>query len=262
MADEVDPEATPSKGVLITRGMSIRIPAGGLRIRLGPDPGVDPITLHVALNMWLPWLEIVMANLDEARTQHERLLQTRDTGGKVGEHLVNESRAAMQAMTAAAISFDALYAMAKDRIGLPPSLTQRWRDKGTARYSQVTEVFRRAFCLKKQSTANVRSVAKELYRFRDLAVHPPASYAAPIVRPDLGSATEWRLVTFSFSNAQLAVRAALAYMKILPSRPMERATGPMQQLAKDLLALGDPLFQRWEEQYGPLLDEPADAGPI
>ncbi len=258
MGEEVKPDPSQRTGILITRGMSIRIPAGGLRVSSGSDPGVDSVTLHLALNMWLPWLEIALAHLDEARVQHERLLETRDAGGKVGEPLVMESRAAMQAMVAAAISFDALYAMAKERISLPPSLVKRWRERGTARYSQVTEVFRRAFCLKKQSTANVRRVAKELYRFRDMAVHPPASFGAPVLHPDLGSGTERRLVIFGFENAQLLVRAALAYVKILPSRPLDRATEPMQQLAKDMLTLAEPLFQQWEERYGLLLEEPQD----
>jgi hypothetical protein len=259
MTHENKPEQPQSGGILITRGTSIQIPAGGLRIRLGSDPGVDPVTLHLALNMWLPWLEIAMEHLHEAKTQHDLLIAARDSGGQVAEPLVRESQAAMQAMVAAAISFDALYAAAKERISLPPSVIKRWRERGTARYSQVSEVLRRAFCLKKQSTANVRSVTKELYRFRDIAVHPPASYSQPILHPDLASGTERRLVIFSFSNAQPAVRAALAYVKILPSRPLDRATGPMKQLAADMLKLGEPLFEQWEAEYGPLLDQPDDA---
>ena len=245
-------------GILVTRGTTLQIPAGGLQIELGTEPKMKLVTLHLALNMWLPWLEIALEHLAEARAQHERLIAERDRGGEVGDPLVRESRAAMQAMVAAAISFDALYATAKERITLPPSLVQRWRDRGTARYRQVTEVFRRAFGLRKHSTANVRGIAKELYRFRDMAVHPPASFGAPVLHPDLGSGVERRLVVFSYANAQLAVRAALAYIKILPSRPMDRASESMKQLAADMLTLGEPLFREWEELYGPLLGEPED----
>ncbi len=257
MSEENNSDAMPQSvqhGILVTRGTSVQIPAGGLRIKLGPEPKVEPLMLHLSLNMWLPWLEIALEHLAEARSEHERLIAERDRGGEVGDPLVKESRAAMQAMVAAAISFDALYAAAKERITLPPSLIERWRGRGTARYRQVTEVLRRAFGLKKQSTANVRGVAKELYRFRDIAVHPPASFSAPVLHPDLGSGVERRLVVFSYANAQLAVRAALAYVKILPSRPMDRASEPMKQLAADMLSLGEPLFRSWEELYGPLLD--------
>jgi hypothetical protein len=226
---------------------------------MGPD-GLDAemLSLHVSLSMWLPWLEIAMSHLDEAQAQHENLLRARDSGGAVGAALEGESRAAMQAMMAAAIAMDALCATAKDRITLPPSLTRKWRESGTARYAQVTEVLRRAFCLKKQSTANVRGVMKELYRFRDLAVHPQGAYSEPVLHPDLGSGTDRRLVTFSFDNARQLVRAAVAYVKILPSRPLDHATEPVQQLAKDLLSLGEPLFVRWEERYGALLEEPTE----
>lgn len=66
---------------------------------------------------------------------------------------------------------------------------------------------------------------------------------------------------FGFSNAKMGVRAALAYVKILPSRPMERAPEAMKQLASEMLTLGEPLFQRWENEYGPLLDQPETDEP-
>lgn len=112
--------------------------------------------------------------------------------------------------------------------------------------------------MQKQSTANVRGIAKELYRFRDMAVHPPAAFSEPVLHTDLGSGVERRVVVFSYANARQAVRAALAYIKILPSRPLDRATDSMRQLAADMLKFGEPLFEEWESQYGSLLDEPED----
>ena len=145
MSERSETDGTPKPasrgGILVTRGTNVRIPAGGLRIALGSEPQMEPVTLQLALNMWLPWLEIALEHLAEARTQHERLLEEIESGGEAGGALVMESRAAMQAMVAAAISFDALYASAKERISLPPSLVQRWRERGTARYRQVTEGF-------------------------------------------------------------------------------------------------------------------------
>ena len=258
------PDAEPRErgGILVTRGMGLSIPAGGLTIAMGPDGlKAEPLTVHVSLSMWLHWLEIAMSHLDEAQAQHAALLRARDDGGDVGGPLEAESRAAMQAVVAAAIAIDSLYALAKDKITLPAGLTASWRQKGTARYRQVTEVFRRAFCLKKQGTANVRLVMKEIYRFRDLAVHPQGTSTAPVLHPDLGSGTEWRFVAFRFENARQIVRSALAYVKILPSRPMDRATEPMQQLAKDLLSLGEPLVSAWDERYGALLDEALPTDP-
>jgi len=251
--------AKPSKnrGILVTRGVSLRIPAGGLKISLCE---ACTCSVQVNLNIWLHWLEIAMSHLEEAQVQHEALLRAREDGREVNGVLEGESRAAMQAVMAAAIAIDALYATAKDKIALPPE-SKKWRQKGTARYAQVTEVFRRAFCLKKQSTAYLRGVIKELYRFRDLAVHPPGIYSKPVLHPDLCTGVEWRFVTFSFNNARQLVRAALAYVKILPSRPMDRAPERMQQLAKDLLSSGEPLFLLWEERYGTLLDQQAETDP-
>ncbi|MGO9570152.1 MAG: hypothetical protein ACLP5H_21695 [Desulfomonilaceae bacterium] len=251
-----DDEPPKGGGILVPRGMGLSIPAGALTISMGPDGlKAELLTVHVRLSMWLYWLEIAMFHLDEAQTQNAALLQARDDGGDVGGPLEAEFRAAMQAVVAAAIAIDSLYALVKDKIKVPADLTECWRQKRRARYVQVTEIFRLAFCLKKQGTANVRGVMKEIYRFRDLAVHPQGTSTAPVLHPDLGSATEWRFVTFRFENARQVVRAAIAYVKILPSRPMDRATEPMQQLAKDLLSLGEPLFSAWDKRYGALLDD-------
>jgi len=62
---EPDPEPRQAGGIVVTRGMSLRIPAGGLRISMGPD-GLDAemLSLHVSRSMWLPWLEIAMSHLE------------------------------------------------------------------------------------------------------------------------------------------------------------------------------------------------------
>lgn len=255
----VEPESKCS-GILVGRGTRVSIPAGGLTINLGSPGQQLAVDVHLQLNMWFYWLEIALSHLGTAKNHHATLLRARHDGEALQPALDDETRSGMQAIMAAAIAVDALYADVADRLPVQRDLRKQWREKGTARYAQVTEVFRRAFGLRRQGTANLRLTLKELYHFRDLAVHPDARASTPVLYPDLQVGVEWRLVAFGFANAQQAVRAALAYVKILPSRPLDRAPAPVQQLASEMLSLGGPLFDEWERHYGPLLDSPSDTG--
>ena len=91
---------------------------------------------------------------------------------------------------------------------LPPSLVEQSRTKRTSRYSQVTEVLRRAFHLKPKGTAALRQNLKEIYSLRDLAVHPSGKIEAPILHPELDAGVEWRFAYFRAHNAELVVNAA------------------------------------------------------
>ena len=114
----------------------------------------------------------------------------------------------MQAIMAAAIALDAFYSLMQTHVQLPPSLVTRWRTKRTARYSQVTEILRRAFHLKPEGTAVLRQNLKEIYRLRDLAVHPSGKIEAPILHPEINVGVEWRFAYFRAHNAELIVNAA------------------------------------------------------
>ena len=90
--------------------------------------------------------------------------------------------------------------------------TERWRHGRTARYTQVAEVVRRAFALKPKGAVLLRNNLKELYRYRDLAVHPSGKIQAPLLHPELNVGMEWRFVYFRATNAEIAVSAAAAML--------------------------------------------------
>ena len=122
--------------------------------------------------------------------------------------LEREFESSMQAIMSAAIAIDAFYAIIQTHVVLPPSLLEKWRTKRTSRYSQVTEVIRRAFHLKHNGTATLRQNLKEIYRFRDLAVHPSGKIEGAVWHPELNVGVEWRFAYFSANNAELVVNAA------------------------------------------------------
>ena len=61
-------------GIFITRGSSLRIPAGGLVLPLDDRPP-SPVQVELLLDMWDRWLAILSNEVRAAEAAHERLLR-------------------------------------------------------------------------------------------------------------------------------------------------------------------------------------------
>lgn len=251
----------PSGGIHISRGVRLRIPAGGLVIHTGSnsDRSVEVKAVELQLDTCVHWLEIALEHLANAKLAREALCVEPPNSPELGNILDREFKASVQATFAAATFFEALYAATVERNPPKKPLAPRNSKKRPTRYAIVTEQLRRSFGLKKQGTSNLRSVLGEVYRFRDQAVHPSAVFSEPVLHPELKVGVERRFVMFSSGNAQQLVRAALAFSKILPSRDLTRQPKDIQNLGTYLLEVCSPLHTLWEQRYGPLLDPPSNA---
>lgn len=249
------PEPT-NTGFHITRGVALRIPAGGLTLTIDDNGNAkaELKAILLRLDTSVHWLEIALDHLAEAKTAHDSLVAAHTEGKEVGELLQATFKAAMQAIVASATFFEALYAASRDC--MPPArLAPRASDgSGAKRSALVTEQLKRSFGLKPKKTAELASLLSEVYRFRDEAVHPSSSFGPPALHPMLGVLVEKRLAMFSYPNAQLLVRAALAYCKILPTIGTNDGPKEIKELAQYLLTVGEPYFLSWEQTYGALLD--------
>ncbi|MBZ5524318.1 MAG: hypothetical protein LAP21_18940 [Acidobacteriia bacterium] len=198
-------------GIFISRGMTIAVPPGGLTIGIGANGNpTGNLILHVRFDVCPTWTELALRHLDDAkarRTAREIAWAGTNEEEKAAS-LEREFEASMQAVMAAAIALDAFYSLIQPHVQLPPSLVTQWRTKRTARYSQITEVLRRAFNLKPKRTAVLRQYLKEIYRLRDLAVHPSGKIQAPILHPEINVGVEWRFAYFRAHNAELIVNTA------------------------------------------------------
>lgn len=206
-------------GVFITREMQLSIPAGGLKIALGPDGPAPSLVLHVHFDVCPMWCELAIAHLKTAKAwQADRITawqSTGDTPAVVEEKtrtLEREFESSLQAIMASAIALDALYAAVQPNVALEEALVKKWRDARTARYSQVTEVVRRAFKLKTNGTKTLRQSLKRIYRLRDLAVHPSGRLQEAILHPELNVGVEWRFAYFRAANAESVVNATTAML--------------------------------------------------
>ena len=254
-------EPSASRGIHISRGVTPRIPVGGLVIRIGAD-GVPTTSAHLELQLdtCIHWLEIAVENLARAKAANEGLISSRAAGATdFGALLDQEFKASIQASVAAATFFEALHAATLERMPVRPTAKGSNRRQRPARYSVVTEAVRQAFGLKKQGTSNLRSVLREVYRFRDEAVHPSAKFSEPVMHPELGVGVERRFLMFRYGSARQLVRAALAFSKILTTRDLTRRSKPIQDFAAYLLAVCEPLYPHWEKEFGQLLDPPQGA---
>lgn len=198
-------------GIFISRGMTVAVPAGGLTIGIGADGNVTgKLTLHVRFDVCPTWTELALRHLNDAKVRMgaRQIAWVGTNESEKAATLEREFEASMQAIMAAAIAIDAFYALMQTHVHLPPSLVMQWRTKRTARYTQVTEVLRRAFHLKPKGTAALRQNLKEIYRLRDLAVHPSGKIEAPILHPEINAGVEWRFAFFRAHNAELIVNAA------------------------------------------------------
>ena len=197
-------------GIFITKGMTVSIPHLRIKIGEGGDIEGDPITLHVRFDVCPTWVMLARRHLEaalDARSQRDAIWARTDETAKA-ESLEREFECSMQAIMAAAIAWDAAYAVLREHVAIPDSLVQRWRAGRTARYSQVAEVIRRAFTLKPAGAKVLRSNLKEIYRYRDMAVHPSGKIQAALLHPELNVGVEWRFAYFRATNAEIAVCGA------------------------------------------------------
>ena len=132
---------------------------------------------------------------------------------------------------AAAIAIDAFYAIVQTHVKLPATLLASWRKQRTARHSQVTEVIRRAFRLKEKGTATLKQNLKEIYRLRDMAVHPSGNIEAPHLHPEMDVGVEWRFAVFRAHNAALLVNAATWILWDLAHKGKPADTRTMRYMA-------------------------------
>jgi len=234
-------------GIYITRGMTVSIPSFSIRFNENGNIDGDPVTLHVRFDVCPTWIQIAKRHLESALAAlvtRQSAWSGNDENAKA-QALEAEFEASMQAIMAAAIAWDAEYAVLREHVAVPADMAEKWRTGRTARYVQVAEIVRRAFKLKPKGVSALRANLKEIYRYRDLAVHPSGKIQAPMHHPELDLGMEWRFVYFRAKNAELAVAAA---------------AGMLWDLAHNGKAI-DPKVTEYQKTLAARLQEIFPAGP-
>ncbi|MEO3474333.1 hypothetical protein AAFN86_20870 [Roseomonas sp. CAU 1739] len=247
MTDTDPTKPRGAAGIFITKGMTIAIPPGGLKIVEGADGTVSTtLTLHLAMDMSLHWLRIALDHARACEIASDELRAIWKDGTSAVEIAALEAgfRAGMQACSAAAFTIDAFYATTKHYAPIPPDVVDVWRRNRTARAVQIAETLRLAFAISEPKFHELRDALDGLFMLRGEAVHPTGHPQQAVHHPILALAVERRLGIFNAENARRAANNALAIMADLTSRP--RAKGEQfRAYCERTKAEIAPLVEEW-----------------
>src|SRR6478735_4137846 len=136
-------------GVFVTRGMTFGIPSLSITFRDDGSIEMPSVTLQVRFDVCPTWLQLAQHHLDgaiAAKANRNRVWAETNNDAKA-KALEVEFETSMQAIVAAAIAWDAFYAIIRESVSIPETTQKKWRDGRTSRHSQVAEVVRRGFTL-------------------------------------------------------------------------------------------------------------------
>lgn len=250
-------EVTPTPEPFIVKGDILSIQ--NLTISLGADGKLEaqPVSLYTGSHMCPQWLKIAYDHLLVTEENSNTLLDAirRSDDEAIGDALKLEFSSGMQAVMASGIAIDAFFAAVKEHVVIPPATTQAWRTNGTARYKQISEVFRLAFRLDNTEVQELRNTIKRIYYFRDRAVHPSSTASALAIHPQLNKMTNWWYAAFCYQNAKTAASFAIQIICRLAGSPNDKdyVSPSLTNYCKASLIGIIPLLAAWEEHYGPLI---------
>jgi hypothetical protein len=206
--DDKSGDSEAFSGILVIRGTQPIIPVGGLVIGYDEN-GQCTSSLKLLLHgqVFHLWLEIALTHLIESKKNTDILLLKKQEAKANGNspifsELELEFIHGMQSIVASATAIDAFYATVKNHVQIPKDQSKAWGKKRTARYKQISETFKVAFKLNPELTNKLQNSLKEIYGFRDLAVHPPSEAVEAVLHPELQVGVEPRFIKFGSHNAK------------------------------------------------------------
>ena len=235
--------------IFISRGITPIIKSGDLKITLNEN-GTDDmnVTLSLKFDVCPIWLKISVDHLIQAKEWNTKCVEVFKGNDNVlkSESIENEFEHSMQAIIAMAIAYDAFYASLKDKEIIFKNITDIWKKNRTARHKQVSETIRKGFKIKPNGAKILSQSVKEIYRFRDMAIHPLSNIEQAVMREDLGIGVEWRFACFTYLNSKLIVNEGLKRMKELVSSNAY-TNEKLKIYCTSMLALIDPMIKAYEQ---------------
>lgn len=153
------------------------------------------------------WLGIAVQASDESEAARRVALDAGlDDNETFSNALQREFETAMVAITASAFAVDAFFASVVEHAPAARVSTR-------SRHATILETCKKAFSLSHAQVAALRQPLEFVFRLRREAVHPPATWVAPIRHPVFNLRMEPRFVLYRAENAvnaQLLVRKLIA----------------------------------------------------
>ncbi len=166
------------------------------------------------------WLRIAEQASDQSETARKLALDAASDDGneKFGEALQREFEASLIAVTASAFAIDAFFASVLEH-------APEARVSAKTRDGTIFETFKRAFSLSHAQLTALRQPLRVLFRMRREAVHPPATWAQPVLHPAFNLGMEPRFVNYRAENAVNAQLLARKLVALCVRTPKPRYAG-------------------------------------
>jgi len=191
-------------GVLIFQGMKVGFLAGDLTISLNENGDISAkAILSTAYNVVPVWLKIAHDNLKAAKKVSETIAtQWSENAEEQKQQLMSELAPSMQVFVSCGISLDALYDTLRPHANISDQEITAWRNNKTARYKQVIEIIRRIYKINSDALNDFRECIKQIFKYRDKAVHPSLELQQVCTRPDIPVGVDWKFSAYRYSNAK------------------------------------------------------------
>ncbi len=193
-----------SDGVLIFKGMKVGVLPGDLTISVNENGDKSSnLILSTAYNVVPIWLRAAHDHLKQARIASEKIIEewSEDTD-KQKALLVSELTPSIQVFVSCGIALDALYDTLRPYANITPQEIQVWKENGTSRAKQISEIVRRVFNLNGDTLKKFRKCITQIIKYRDMAVHPSLELKNACSRPDLNVSVDWKFSAYRYSNAE------------------------------------------------------------
>ncbi len=246
--------STPDPGLFLTKGMITSIQNFSLSINENGEITSNDMIIHTGLDMCPYWIEIAYEHLGKTEDINNQLISAKNVNNEplMGDLLQKEFISGMQSIMAACIAIDSYYASIKPFAGIPESLKQRWREKGTARYKQIAETLKRTFIIPQDTFQKMRKFLKQSFGLRDMAVHPKYGPDQPVLYPEINIISDWRYSAFRYANAKAVVRHSLSIIYQTASQKKDDKKQELIMYCENLIKKLDPTLSKWVEKYGKL----------
>jgi hypothetical protein len=207
MSDDQPQEPRPA-GIHIVRRSDFRIRDFQISFDATTDELVgSSMVTELRTDIFDHWLRIAERASDQSEAARKLALEAApDASAKFGEALQREFEASLIAVTASAFAIDAFFASVVEH-------TPEARVSAKTRDGTIFETFKLAFSLTHTQLTALRQPLRVLFRLRREAVHPPATWAEPVLHPAFNLGMEPRFVKFRAENAvnaQLLARKLVA----------------------------------------------------
>ncbi|WP_435104584.1 hypothetical protein [Arhodomonas sp. AD133] len=248
----MDEDRTPEPGVFIVEGMKIRIPSLTLSFDHEGRLVSGPLELQTGLDQTPVWLEIAFEHACTSQIASLELAKAVDDGRneEIGQSLVSEMKAGMQAISCSCTAVDAFHANVKELISIPEKTKAAWKQNGTARYRQISEVLRLAFPMSNRRAAYIRQALRQNFTWRDQATHPSSTTLQPAVHETLNKATDRRFVLFRHYNAREIARLSFNIVYWASQNPPTSKFKDLREYCNTLKGRLQGLGGAWDERFG------------